>query len=136
MRTLSLLMILACVPFCRLGAEETVIVNAKAAVSSLDIDALRDLFLGKKTSWDDGGRVIVAVLKDGPSHEDLMKLLGKNPQQFITSWKKLVFTGKGAMPEQLDGEEALVDYVAKTPGAIAYVDKSKLKDGVKAVPAK
>jgi ABC-type phosphate transport system substrate-binding protein len=117
-----------------LAAAETVVVNAKSPVVALSDDAMRDYFLGKKTVWEDGSRVVVVVLKEGPSHDGLMKLLGKNPSQFSTGWKKLVFTGKGAMPEQIESEAALVDFVARTPGAIGFVDAGMVKEGVKAVP--
>jgi ABC-type phosphate transport system substrate-binding protein len=116
-----------------LNAEETLIVNSASAVSGLNADQLKDYFLGKKTAWDDGSKVVVVVVKEGSSSDALLSRLGKNSQQFMTGWKKLVFTGKGSMPEQVDSDDALVALVAKTPGAIGLVDKSKIKDGVKAI---
>jgi ABC-type phosphate transport system substrate-binding protein len=65
-----------------------------------------------------------------------MKKLGKSTSQFSTGWKKLVFTGKGSMPEQVGSEDELVAFVAKTPGSIGYADAGKVKDGVKAIPTK
>lgn len=117
-------------------AEETVILNGAAAVTTLSEDDLKDYYLGKKASWPDGSKVVVVVLKDGPSHEKLMSKLGKSSSQFTTGWKKLVFTGKGAMPEQVGSEDELVAFVAKTPGAIGFADAGKVKDGVKAIPVK
>jgi ABC-type phosphate transport system substrate-binding protein len=117
-------------------AEETVIVNGAASVAGLSEDELKDYYLGKKSSWPDGSKVVVVVLKDGASHEKLMGKLGKSSSQFTTGWKKLVFTGKGAMPEQVGSEDELVAFVAKTPGSIGFVDAGKAKDGVKAVPVK
>lgn len=117
-------------------AEETVIVNGASPVADLSEDDLKDYYLGKKANWPDGSKVVVVVLKDGPSHEKLMGKLGKSSSQFSTGWKKLVFTGKGAMPEQVGSEDELVAFVAKTPGAIGYADAGKVKDGVKAVPVK
>jgi ABC-type phosphate transport system substrate-binding protein len=116
-------------------AEDVVIVNPASSLAAVTDDQLKDLFLGKKITWDDGGKVVVVIPKDGPANEALMKRLGKNSQQFQTGWKKLVFTGKGAMPEQADSEDAMVTFVAKTPGAIGLVSKAAVKDGVKAIPA-
>ena len=118
------------------SAEETVFVNGASAIAGISDDDLKDYYLGKKASWPDGSKVTVVVLKDGASHENLMKKLGKSTSQFSTSWKKLVFTGKGSMPEQVGSEDELVAYVAKTPGAIGYADAGKAKDGVKAIPVK
>lgn len=117
-------------------AEETVIVNGASAVADLSEDDLKDYYLGKKASWPDGSKVVVVVLKDGPSHDKLMGKLGKSSSQFTTGWKKLVFTGKGAMPEQVGNEDELVAFIAKTPGAIGFADAGKVKDGVKAIPVK
>lgn len=116
-----------------LVAEEVAIVNSASPVASLSADQMKELFLGKKASWEDGGKVTVVIAKAGPSQDALMNLLGKSSSQFQTSWKKLVFTGKAAMPEQVDSDDAVIDLVAKTPGAIGFVDKAKVKDGVKAL---
>ena len=104
------------------SAEDTIIVHPSAAVASLGTDEVKDLFLGRKGSWPDGSKVTVAVVKD---HEGFAALVGKSSSQFVTGWKKLVFTGKGVMPEILDTPEAVAAFVAKTPGAIGYVDASK-----------
>jgi ABC-type phosphate transport system substrate-binding protein len=118
------------------AAEDTIIVNPSLALSDLNDEALKDIYLGRKTSWDDGSRVVVVVLKDGPSHDHLLQLLNKSWSQFLTGWKRLVFTGKGTMPELVESEDAMVTMVSKTPGAIGFIDKSRLKDGVKALPLK
>lgn len=117
-------------------AEETVLVNGTSAIITLSEDDLKNYYLGKRSSWPDGSKVTVVVLKDGASHESLMKKLGKSTSQFSTGWKKLVFTGKGSMPEQVSSEDELVAFVAKNPGSIGYADVGKVKDGVKAIPAK
>jgi ABC-type phosphate transport system substrate-binding protein len=127
--------LITCIPS-GVHAEEAVIVNGSAPVSELSDDDLKDYYLGKRASWPDGSKVVVVVVKDGPSHDTLMKRLGKSPSQFTTGWKKLVFTGKGSMPEQVENDDALVAFVAKTPGAIGFADSGKVKDGVKAIQVK
>ena len=117
-----------------LPAEDVAIVNGASTVSALTADQAKDLFLGKKSTWDDGSKVVIVVAKDGPGSDAVMKLVGKSEQQFQTAWKKLIFTGKGSMPEMADSDDAVVAFVAKTPGAIGLVDKAKVKDGVKGIP--
>jgi ABC-type phosphate transport system substrate-binding protein len=127
------LLVLASLPATLLG-EETVVVNPSVTAARLNDAALKDIYLGKTSIWDDGTKIVVVVLKEGPSNDALMRRLNKSPQQFLSSWKKLVFTGKGAMPEVVASDQALIDYVAKTPGAIAFVEKGLVKDGVKLMP--
>ena len=114
-------------------AEETLVVNGASALTGISSDQMKDYFLGKKTAWEDGSKIVVVVIKDGSTNDALLSKLGKNSQQFMTGWKKLVFTGKASMPEQVDSDEALIAVIAKTPGAIGLVDKAKVKDGVKAI---
>ena len=134
MRTLLVSVALLCVAV--LPAAETVIVHAGNATAQLDEGKMKDLFLGKSTSWEAGGSVKIAIAKEGAATEALMGKLGKNVSQFTTGWKKLVFTGKGSMPETVDNDEAVVAFVAANPGAIGFVDDSKVKDGVKAIALK
>ena len=130
--TLTLVAVMS-VSMTAMHAEETLVVNGASALSGLSSDQMKDYFLGKKTTWEDGTKVVVVVIKDGSSSDALLSKLGKNNQQFMTGWKKLVFTGKGSMPEQVESDDALIALIAKTPGAIGLVDKSKVKDGVKAI---
>jgi len=131
--SLSLVAALSVGSLMHMNAEETLVVNSASALSGLSTDQMKDYFLGKKTTWEDGSKVVVVVIKDGGTSEALLAKLGKNSQQFMTGWKKLIFTGKGSMPEQVESDDALVALVAKTPGAIGLVDKAKVKDGVKAI---
>lgn len=106
-------------------AEDVVIVNQNVEMTTLSEEVLKDLFLGRKSSWADGSNVVVVLSKSSGSTETILKMVNKSPAQFQTCWKKLVFTGKGSMPERLDTDEAVAAFVAKTPGAIGFVDKEK-----------
>jgi len=50
---------------------------------------------------------------------------------FRASWRSLVFSGQATMPKSLDSEAAVVEFVAHTPGAIGYVNKTTAHEGVK-----
>lgn len=128
MRTMIALLALAGSAF---GADSAIL-NPASPVSAISADQAKDIFLGRKTSWDDGSKIVVVVTESGPGNDALMKLLGKSPSQFATGWKKLVFTGKGVMPESVKDDAAAIAFVAKTPGAIGFV--AAAGDGVKAVP--
>lgn len=119
-------------------ADEAVfIVNPQGADASISADSVKAVLLGNKTKWEAGGLIKLAVLTAGPVHD---KVIQDNTQrsadQFDKYWKKLVFTGKGFMPMQAADEAALVDYVAKTPGALGYVSASAVTASVKVIPVK
>lgn len=129
MRTLIALFALAG----SLVAADTVVMNPASSLAGISADQFKDIYLGRKSTWDDGSKITVVLVETGGSNEALMKILGKSQSQFVTSWKKLVFTGKGAMPEMVKDDAAVVAAVAKTPGAIGFVTTDG-PAGVKVVP--
>jgi ABC-type phosphate transport system substrate-binding protein len=96
-----LLLIAACAFAVR--AESQVIVIANSSVKATDVSKsdLRDVFTGASSSLKDGSRVTP------------------------------VFSGQASMPKSLDGEAAMVEFVAHTPGAIGYLGKATPHQGVK-----
>lgn len=119
------------------ASDAVFIVNPQGADEALTGDSLKSILLGNKTKWDGGGLIKLAVLTSGPVHDKVVQdNTQRSADQFDKYWKKLVFTGKGFMPMQAADEAALVDYVAKTPGALGYVSASAVSDRVKVIPVK
>ena len=116
-------------------ADVTVIVNA-ANNATLDDETISSLFLGQARSFPGGGEVTPINQKDssGAAQEFTTQYLKKTAPQLRAYWAKQVFTGTGRPPKELEGDEAVMKFVAATPGAIGYVDSAKLGPGVK--PAK
>jgi ABC-type phosphate transport system substrate-binding protein len=113
------------------------IVNPQSAEASLSADTLKSVLLGNKIKWDGGGVIKLAVLKAGAVHEKVMQdYVQRNADQFDKYWKKLVFSGKGVMPMQAAEEAEIIEYVAKTPGALGYVSAAAVTDRVKVIPIK
>ncbi len=80
------------------AVEGTAITNSANTAASLTETQLKDIYLGRKTTWDDGSRIVVVFPESGDGNTALLKILGKSSSQFTTSWKKLVFSGQGTMP--------------------------------------
>lgn len=118
-------------------AEVIVIVNKEAPASSLDKASLSDMYLGKKTLWDKNTKVALSVLKGGAIHDQFVeKFVGKTAAQFQSYWNKLLFTGAGTPPTAFKTEKELVDFVARTKGAIGYIDSATAHDSVKVLSVK
>lgn len=129
MRTLIAMFVFAC----SICGAETVILHVDSTMSALKIDQFKDIYLGRKANWEDGSKITVVLPDRGPGNEALMKILGKSQSQFTIGWKKLVFSGKGVMPEIVKDDAAVIALVAKTPGAIGYIAVAG-DDNVKYVP--
>jgi ABC-type phosphate transport system substrate-binding protein len=116
------------------AADAVFIVNPDVKDTQLSVADIRSVLLGNKNKWDGAGVIKLAVLTAGPAHEHVMQVYAqRSADQFDKFWKKIVFTGKGSMPAQFADEASLVDYVAKTPGAIGYVSAGAVTPQVKAL---
>ncbi|PWT99027.1 MAG: hypothetical protein C5B51_27985 [Terriglobia bacterium] len=139
MLTALLALAVACV--CGRGnanaADLKIIANPSVSASSLSSDELKGVFLATKTSLGDGSHVEPVLEKGGPVHESFLKTyLGKTDNALETYYRSLVFTGKGSMPKTVAGDADVVEYVAKTKGAIGYVGSGANIAGVKTLEVK
>ncbi len=99
-----------------------IIGNPDLPLSSLKPKELKDIFTGKKTRWNGGGKIVIATLKDSDVHRDfLRKYVKKTPSQFRNFWRRKVFTGEGQGPKRFADEASLMQFVAKTKGAVGYM---------------
>jgi hypothetical protein len=114
-------------------AQDVVLVaNRSVQISEITDSDLRAIFTGKKTRFADGSHALPVTLKGGAAHEVFLKNhLGEGPEEFRAQWRKLVFTGQGAMPISFNSESALIEYVAVTPGAVGYASRASGRDGVR-----
>ena len=109
-----------------------VVANQSIGASAISADELKSVFLEERNSLNDGAHVEPVLAKGGGAHEAFVKdYLGKSDSVLQTYYRSLVFSGKGSMPKILQSDEAVVAYVARTRGAIGYVDPTTPLNGVK-----
>lgn len=121
-------------PFPEPAAADDLIVigNRSVPASELSAKDIQSIYLGKKKVWDNGLKIEMAVLGDGPLTDRFLKTyVKKSSSRFETYWKKQVFTGGGKPPVSFEREKDLVEYVSKTKGAIGYVASQSYSDSVK-----
>lgn len=121
--------------WCSAAAQDVVLVaNTSVQISEITNADVRAIFMGTKTRFPDGSHAVPVTLKGGATHEVFLKNhVGEGPEEFRAHWRKVVFTGQGAMPKAFDSESALIEYVAATPGAVGYVSRVSSRDGVKSL---
>ncbi|MDA3961996.1 MAG: phosphate ABC transporter substrate-binding protein [Planctomycetota bacterium] len=124
----SILIITALCCTSQAAAEVAVVANTSA--TSVSANDLKGFYLGKKRSWDDGTRVNLTTNGSAIHDAFLDASIGKNASSFASFWKRIVFTGKGKLPEALADDAAVVAYVAANPGAIGYIDAGSAAEGV------
>ncbi len=115
-------------------AEIEVIVHPSNA-SALDKDSVKRIYLGKTRAFPGGGEAVPIGLKDGSSEnqEFTKSVLAKTPKQLKAYWAKMVFTGKGTPPRQMDSASDILGLVSANPNIIGFVPAGSATGAVKVV---
>jgi hypothetical protein len=117
-------------------AQVIVIANPSVKTTEVSKNDLKDVFTGASTSLG-GGNVVPILLKAGTVHEEFLQVyIGKNDTAYRAGWRSLVFSGQATMPKSLDGDAAVVEFVAHNAGAIGYIGKATPHEGVKVLTIK
>ena len=103
-------------------AEVEVIVHPSNA-AALDKDSIQRIYLGKTRAFPGGGEAVAISLKEGtgPEGEFTKNVLGKSAKQLKAYWAKMVFTGKGTPPRQIDSADEMVKLISANPNLIGFV---------------
>lgn len=107
-----------------LNLTNKVITNKDNPTIKLGLNDLRAIFSLRARQWPDGKSIRVFVLDDNhPVHKDfVLKTLKMLPHQLRRHWDRYIYTGIGQGPSVLKTESEMIEQVAKTPGAIGYLN--------------
>ncbi|MFO1385910.1 MAG: phosphate ABC transporter substrate-binding protein [Chitinivorax sp.] len=113
-------------------SELAVIVSARHPLSSLRIDQVEQLFLGKFFTFPDGSQAQPLDLPKGAERDRFYQhIASRNSSQMKAYWSKIVFSGGGQPPREVPSPQEAVSQVSKNLNLIAYVDKAQLNSTVK-----
>jgi len=117
------------------AAELVVIVSARNPVSALRPEQVADIFLAQTGRFPGGDEATALDLPVGSPLRDefYTKVAAKSPALMKAYWTKMVFTGRGQPPRELDNSVAVRKMVAENPSMIGYIDRAALDPSVKAV---
>ena len=111
-----------------------IIVNAKSTVQTLTKKEVKNIFLGEIKSFPNGNPAKPVVQPIGaPSRAAFMnKIIQRNESRWRAHWARLLFTGKGIPPLELEEDDELLEVIARKKGAIGYfVGEDKEYKGVR-----
>ena len=112
-------------------AEVAVIANPDSAIASASNDEIKRLFLGKSKTVSGNKATPVDQNDKSETREFFYQVVvGKTNAQLRAYWSKLIFTGKGKPPKQLDTDADVVAAVAGDPRLVGYVDAAAVTGDV------
>ncbi len=117
------------------SAELVVVVNAGSGVERLSRDEVINIFLGRYRQLSSG---LAALPIDQPASHALKaqfyrNLVNKDLAEINAYWARLTFSGKTSPPRQAASAAEVVDWLARTRGAIGYVERNMVDARLKIV---
>lgn len=116
------------------AADVVLIVNKTNASTRIPEHEANNIFLGKKTTWSNGKKIVLVTQQNQQVHDSFAKqVLNKTAQQYALFWKKALFTGAGIPPKTVDNDAEVKAFVAGNKDAIGYISALALDGTVKKV---
>jgi ABC-type phosphate transport system substrate-binding protein len=113
-------------------AELVVITNPGSGVEKLTRDEAVNIFMGRYRKLP-SGMAALPVDENGEKAVFYRALLGKELPEVQSYWARLVFSGQGSPPRQMENADEVIETVVNNKGAIGYIDKRKVTSRVKVV---
>ena len=118
------------------GSGFQIVVHESNPVSTLDKRQVSRLFLKRARTWENRERVEPV---DQAENSDVRELFtdevhGRSTRAIKSYWLRMIFTGEATAPPEVEGDAAVLAYIASNASAIGYVrTDTDLPAGVKAV---
>lgn len=109
-----------------------VVVNSSVKSKDISVEQIRRIFSMRQTTWSNEQVITVYVLSNQhQTHQTFStKVLGMFPYQLDRIWNKLVYSGLGEDPIEVQSEQEMLERVSQNPGAIGYVMQPFSDDNV------
>jgi TonB family protein len=115
-----------------ISSDVKVVANPRLKADFISAVELKNVFMAERNSLKDRSHVEPVFERAGRVHEIFLReFLGESSESLQSHYGALVFTGKSAMPKSFNTDAEVLAYVARTRGAIGYVNTSAGTEGVK-----
>lgn len=110
-----------------------IVVHPDSAVTSVSRTELSKIFLGRLRSWVTGDAAVpVDQVPESPVRGDFSELVhGRAVVTIEIYWKRMIFSGRGVPPTELENDREVLAFVRSRPGAVGYVSPSTPLVGVR-----
>ena len=89
-----------------------------------NIDDVGQIVTGEQTSWANGSTIRLALPgKSSPQLEGISaRFMTSTGKELQRHWLRLAFTGRAAPPKFFNSNEALLNYLRRTPGSVGFIE--------------
>lgn len=116
-------------------ADLVVVAHPKSGVERLNRSQVINIFLGRFRQLPGGAAAqpIDLPAEHGERTAFYRQLVNKEPAEIASYWSRLVFSGGMQPPRSASGPDNVLALVAVTPGALGYIDRSRVDARVRIV---
>lgn len=126
-KILTCFILLILITIAPLKSQIAIIANKSVPKQSLYSERILDIYSLNVQFWNNGTKIKVFDLKaSNPIKERFFSKLGSSAVDIKKIWLKKQFSGKAMPPEALESEDEMLKRVAETPGAIGFINMSKV----------
>lgn len=134
MKTLRTFVLLSTV-LCSQAFAKTVVVIHPDNSATLSAKDVQRIFLGKEKKFSSGDEAVPVNL---PAENAARmgfddSILGRSTAQVAAYWAKLVFTGQGIPPKEVESEREVIELIKTNKNVIGYIDDSAVTNDVKVI---
>ncbi len=110
-------------------AGNVMVMGAGAGQTQVSETDARDIFMGRKTLWENGAKVRVCLLRDisatDPFYTQLVK---KNERDYVAYWARKLFSGGGTPPLMVGSAKEVESFLETNPGGLCYIRAEMVAD--------
>lgn len=115
-------------------SAQVAVVNTSVPEGVIDDKRMAAMLNGRITTWSDGKPIVLVLAEDRFADLHLSHIAGREREVLLRAWKRLVFSGSGAMPLQARSAEEALGLVARTPGAVLLLDQAPADPKWRVIP--
>ena len=105
-------------------SAQVAVVNNDVPDKTIDAKRMSAMLMGRISTWSDGKPILLVFAEDRLADIHLSHIAGRDREVLLCAWKRLVFSGSGAMPLLARSAEEGLAVVARTPGSILVLDQA------------
>nr|WP_321406371.1 substrate-binding domain-containing protein [uncultured Carboxylicivirga sp.] len=118
-----------------LAQSYKVIVNNTNSISTISKKDISQIFLKKKTKWENGVAIVPVDLTINSTTRELFttEVHNKKISAIRSYWQQAIFSGAATAPIEKGADKEVIEYVKNNAGAIGYISGSSDASGVKVI---
>jgi hypothetical protein len=121
-------------PHASAQTDEGLVIVTNPLLKGIDTEMVRRIYTGRVVELDGLPLRPVNLAPASPVRQRFLRaLLQQTEQDYVGYWTVRRYIGKGVPPQDLRSSDEVIDYVTRTPGAVAYLDAKDLRPGLQVV---